>query len=254
MSETIDFALLHGGGQGSWVWDETIAALRDLAGDELGKILALDVPGCGSKRERDTTELDNDDIARELIADIESAGLRDVVLVGHSQAGQVLPLMAALRPELFRQLIHVSCSIPREGQNVQQMMGRSRQGNNDDEVGFPFDPATESAAERYPLMFCNDMDAGQQRDFLGKLGRDSWPMKSYAFSDWRYDRFGAVPASYVLCLRDNILPMRWQQRFAERLCCEHVIAIDAGHQVMNTRPSELASILLREAGAHATNE
>ena len=24
---TIDFALLHGGGQGDWVWDQTIAAI-----------------------------------------------------------------------------------------------------------------------------------------------------------------------------------------------------------------------------------
>jgi pimeloyl-ACP methyl ester carboxylesterase len=50
----------------------------------------------------------------------------------------------------------------------------------------------------------------------------------------------------VLCLRDNILPMRWQHRFAERFKCERTIAIDAGHQVMNTQPQKLAAIILRE--------
>ncbi|MEO6716203.1 MAG: hypothetical protein ABIM50_03015 [Novosphingobium sp.] len=27
-----DFAFLHGGGQGSWVWDETIAAMKAQSG------------------------------------------------------------------------------------------------------------------------------------------------------------------------------------------------------------------------------
>ena len=187
-------------------------------------------------------------------SDIEQAGLQNVVLVGHSQAGQVLPLMAALKPALFRRLIYVSCSIPLPGQTTLQMMGRSQHGSHDDEVGYPFDPATGSITERFPLMFCNDMAPKQQSEFLGKLGHDNWPMKSYSFSDWRYDQIGAVPSTYILCQRDNILPANWQQRFAERFNCERTIAIDAGHQVMNTRPSELASILFQEVSAHATKK
>jgi pimeloyl-ACP methyl ester carboxylesterase len=167
-----NFAFLHGGGQGSWVWNETIAALQSQTGNT-ATVIALDVPGCGTKRSRASEMLDNNDIARELIDDIEQAGLSDVVLVGHSQAGQVLPLMAALKPELFRRLIYVSCSIPLVGQTVLQMMGRGKHDDNDDEVGFPFDPKAEALSERYPLMFCNDMSEQQSADFLGKLGQDS---------------------------------------------------------------------------------
>ena len=109
MSGVVDFAFVHGGGQGSWVWDETIAAMRSQDNGSLGQLLALDAAGCGTKRERATEGLKIEDIAVELISDIEKAGLKQVVLVGHSQAGQPLPLMARLRPDLFRRLIYVSC-------------------------------------------------------------------------------------------------------------------------------------------------
>jgi len=101
--------------------------------------------------------------------------------------------------------------------------------------------------KRYRAMFCNDMDEGQTADFLGKLGKDGWPASSYTFSDWRYDHLRAIPSSYVLCLRDIALPPVWQERFADRLHARRVTRIDAGHQVMNTRPHALAEVLLAEA-------
>jgi len=247
MHESANFAFLHGGGQGGWVWDQTIAALDRQTNSALGQVLALDVPGCGTKRGRLTDNLDNEDIARELIADIEREGMGEVILVGHSQAGQVMPFMARMRPTLFRRLIYVTCSIPTAGQSVLQMMGNSRHGIDENEVGFPFDPATEVIVEKYPLMFCNDMSPEQTASFVGKLGADCWPPKTYTFSKWPCDSVAVVPASYVICLRDTVLPAGWQHRFADRLEARRQIRIDAGHQVMNTRPHALAEVLLIEA-------
>jgi hypothetical protein len=51
----------------------------------------------------------------------------------------------------------------------------------------------------------------------------------------------------VVCLKDNILPVRWQEIFAERFKAERLARIDAGHQAMNTRPHALAEILRHEA-------
>lgn len=247
MHESVNFAFLHGGGQGAWVWDEVIAALDRQTNGAFGRALALDVPGCGTKRGRVTDNIDNEGVARELIADIERAGMHDVILVGHSQAGQVMPFMVGIRPTLFRRLIYVTCSIPLAGQSVLQMMGNARQGSNATEVGFPFDPKTEAIGEKYPLMFCNDMSPEQTTSFVGRLGHDSWPQKTYTFTEWPYDCVGIVPASYVICLRDNVLPAGWQRRFADRFKAKRRISIDAGHQVMNTRPNALAESLLIEA-------
>lgn len=247
MSEPVDFAFLHGGGQGSWVWDETIAALRLQTGQKFGRALALDVPGCGIKRGQDTGSLSFEDIAAGLVTDIEAAGLSNVVLVGHSQAGSVMPHMLTLRPELFRRAIYLSCSVPLNGQSVIGMVGNGVHGENPDEVGWPVNPAETPMEQRFRTMFCNDMGAEQADSFMRKLGADSWPVVSYSHTDWRHEQLGAVPASYVLCLRDGILPVPWQERFAARFKAERVIRIDAGHQAMTTKPHSLAEILLHEA-------
>jgi pimeloyl-ACP methyl ester carboxylesterase len=243
-----NFAFLHGGGQGSWVWDETIAALKQQSGDAVN-CLALDVPGCGTKRDRDTAAVEFDDIARELIADIEAAGLGDLVLVGHSQAGMVLPRIAEFRPDLLSRLVYVTCSAPPAGMTTIERMGGGVHGQNPDQVGWPVDPATSTIEERYRIMFCNDMDAAATDAFLAKLGSDMWPMSSYTYRDWRYDHLGTIPAAFVLCLQDMSLPPAWQERFAEVFQVGRTIRIDAGHQVMNTRPQALAEVLLSEARA-----
>jgi pimeloyl-ACP methyl ester carboxylesterase len=248
MSAPVDYAFLHGGGQGSWVWAETIAALRAQTPEAVGRVLALDVPGCGVKRARDTTSISIDAIAAELLADISAAGLQNPVLAGHSQAGSVMPHMLNLQPTLFRRAIYISCSIPLPGQTFIGMMGAGVHGANPDEVGWPLDPKTHSMAERLAASFCNDMGTAQTAAFLARLGADAWPMESYAHMDWRYEQLGPVPASYVLCLRDNILPVPWQEVFAARFKTGRTIRLDAGHQPMTTKPQALAEILRHEAG------
>src|SRR3974390_3117796 len=93
MNRLTNYAFLHGGGQGSWVWVETIEALGRQTDGAFGRALALDVPGCGAKTPRRMEDLTLDVGAAELIQDIEQAGLTEVVLVGHSQAGQAIPSM-----------------------------------------------------------------------------------------------------------------------------------------------------------------
>lgn len=240
----VNFAFLHGGGQGGWVWDETIAALEVQAGPGKHRYLALDGPGCGAKRGRGTDELTFAEINRELVGDIEAAGMRDVVLIGHSQAGTHLPTMAALRPGLFRQLVFVSCVAPDPGLTVIEMAGQKIHGGN-----HPFNDQSLSVRDRYRAMFCNDMAPDQAEAFLDKLGPDQWPRSCYAETDWAYDHLGDMPVSYVLCLQDAILPLEWQERFAERMHARSTPRIDAGHQVMNTRPQALAEVLLAEMRA-----
>lgn len=160
MVAATNLALLHGGGQGSWVWDDVMGLLS--ASEDI-ECITLDVPGCGTKRGRDTSAIEFDDIAREFISDIEAAGMRDVVLVGHSQAGMPIPRMAEFAPTLFRRLVYVSCSSPPPGTNLLELIGDGVHGEHEDKVGYPLDPATTTFEERSAVMFCNDMSAPQGR-------------------------------------------------------------------------------------------
>jgi pimeloyl-ACP methyl ester carboxylesterase len=247
MHQQVNFAFLHGGGQGGWVWQDTIEALNHQAGVAFARALALDVPGCGAKRGRHTDGIGLADIASELIHDLEADGMRDVILVGHSQAGCVLPAMIESRPDLFRRVVYVTCSIPLPGQTVEAMMGTGRHGTDPDQVGWPVDRKSVGIEQMYSSMFCNDMSAGDAAAFLGRLGQDAWPAQSYQHVDWHYTNLDGVPATYVVCLADGILPVAWQQKFAERFHAKRLVRIDAGHQAMNTRPQALAEILRNEA-------
>jgi pimeloyl-ACP methyl ester carboxylesterase len=225
------------------VWDDTVRALEAQG----AAVLALDVPGCGTKRERETIELGVEAVADELLADIAASGLRDVVLVGHSQAGTMLPVLVERQPGLFRRLVYLSCCAPLPGQNVLEMMGGGVHGENPEEVGWPLDPAVHGREVQRPIMFCNDMDEDQARVFLARLDLDNWPMAVTYAVHWTYDHLGDVPSSYILCERDGILPPAWQERFALRLHVDRIVRIDAGHQAMNTQPETLAGLLLAEA-------
>lgn len=239
----MDFVFLHGGGQGGWVWNEAIAALHLQAGEGRHRTLALDGPGCGAKRDRDRAAITFDEITRELLSDIEAAGFSDVVLVGHSQAGVHMPAMLELRPDLFRELVFVSCVAPDPGLTVVQMTGDKIHGGK-----HPFNDQTMSVRDRYRAMFCNDMGAEQAEAFLDRLGPDNWPSACYAKNDWRYDHLAQVPVRYVLCLADAILPLAWQEQFATWMHARETPRIDAGHQPMNTKPHGLAEILLAGTG------
>lgn len=238
MSSSHSYAFLHGGMQGGWVWEETLAALVQQTSNRFGRALVLDVPGCGSKRGRMTDEIELEQVARELVAEIASAQLRDVVLVGHSQAGTVLPLMLEVQPLLFRRAIYVSCIAPPPGQTVLEF---SRTALHVD--------AHEGEVPDVAQLFCNDMSSGAAESFLAKLGNDAWPPSAYTASNWRYDHLGGIAASYVCCLRDATVPLAAQQECAERLRAARLVRIDAGHQVMNTRPHALAEALRHEADA-----
>ena len=237
------FALLHGGGQGSWVWDDVAGELRARGAD----VLALDIPGCGTKRGVDAIGYGVDETAAELVADIEAAGLSDAILVGHSQAGTMLPMVYARKPGLFRRLVYLSCCAPVPGQSVIEMMGRGVHGANPAEVGWPLDPDHSDRDLLRREMFCNDMDPALAGAFLAQCDQDMWPPGVTYATHWRYDHLPAGASTYILCERDQILPPDWQSEFARRLHCDRTLRIDAGHQAMNTQPERLADMLLAEA-------
>lgn len=247
-----DFVFLHGGGQGSWIWNETIAALaQQSASTETGsaRCVALDIPGCGTKRGRDTANLSFDDIVAELAGDIAAAGLERPILVGHSQAGQVLPKLEAAMPGMFARHVYVSCIALEPGQTIADMMAMQITQDPQGPLASVFNDPHCSMRERFRVMFANDMKRADQDAFLAKLEQDAWPPIAYTHADWSYGALADVACTYVLCLRDQVLTPHWQGLFAERFGCERVVRIDAAHQVQNTRPQALAEVLLAEARA-----
>ena len=98
------FCLVHGACQGAWVWDLLIPHLKAQG----HKTIAMDLP----IEDPDATLSDYVDAV--LMALPKTA--EDVILVGHSMAGVVIPLVAARYR--VRQLVFIGSLLPHPGVSV----------------------------------------------------------------------------------------------------------------------------------------
>lgn len=242
-----DLIFLHGGQHGSWCWEPLIAELG-AGGQSFERIIALDMPGCGRKRHRDPQDATLASVTRELNDELRALGVRGGVLVGHSIAGVLLPMMAVEDSALFSRLVYLSAAVPKEGQTIMEMLGTARQGDDPEQVGWPVDLANTSPEAFSLAMFGRDLSPVQLAWLLNEVSQDlTPPAAQFEPVSRRGYREAGVAASYILTLRDDILPPPWQRRFAERLGCEEMIEIDTPHEPFVSHPELLAEVLRRFA-------
>ena len=237
-----DLVFLHGGKHGSWCWKPLEDVLRHRGYE--GKILSLDVPGCGVKRARDTTGLGIDEVSDELNADVAAASLRSPVLVGHSQAGILLPRMVVCAPNLYSEAVFLATCAPAEGQSVTGLMGLALHGEDPEHVGWPIDPRTATPDELAAALFGADLTPDAFSWLLSEYRHDNWPELTGIGPVSRAGFPGNTPVSYIATLRDQILPPVWQGRFAERVHAKRLFLLDTPHEPFVSHPNELADILL----------
>jgi pimeloyl-ACP methyl ester carboxylesterase len=181
-----------------------------------------------------------------VVDQVEQAGLDEVVLVGHSLAGISIPGVATrLGARRVRHLVMVACCIPPQGASViDTLYGPLR-------LYARSAARTSSASKPLPRflasqLFCNGMTREQKAFALNQLCNEAMRLNSETV-----DR-SALPAqikrTWVLTLRDRALRPSQQRRFAENLGgVDEVVEIDACHDVMVSRPAELATVLARAA-------
>src|SRR5262249_6079534 len=111
-----DLVLVHGGAHAADCWEHTVAELARQA-PEL-RVLAVDLPGRAS-RPADLAMVTITDFVNSAVADIDDAGLGDVVVVGHSMAGLTVPgIVAKLGAARVREMILLAAFVPPQGSSV----------------------------------------------------------------------------------------------------------------------------------------
>src|SRR6202171_5127209 len=112
------FGLVHGGYHGAWCW-EHLTPLLEQAGHG---VAVMDLPLADSAATFETYA----DVVWGSLADCGD----DVVLVGHSYAGNTIPLVAARRP--LRHLVYLCAMIPRHrpqpGRAIDRQNGNAQPG------------------------------------------------------------------------------------------------------------------------------
>ncbi len=242
--------LVHGGAHGAWCWEPLLPFLD-------GDALAVDLPPKsvrgGPRRLEPLPELRTltvGDFAESVLRDIDTAGFERFVLVGHSMGGLTISEVARRVPDQVEHLVYVSCMVPPDGASAiealpEDLRAMTRQAVEDARDGGD-NPIGGLDEQTTRLMFCNDMDEEQTRFVLDQAGTEAAVILAEPVS-----RVGIpveLPKTFVKLLQDQSLPPDHQDVLIRNLRDSpggevDVVTIDAGHDVMISRPKELADVL-----------
>jgi pimeloyl-ACP methyl ester carboxylesterase len=220
------FALVHGAWHGGWCWERLAPELERAGHDVVAPDLPCADPSAGLHAYVQT-------VARA----IDGAG-DDVVLVGHSLAGLVIPLVAAARP--VARLVLLAALLPEPGRSLADQL-RADKGIL---LAAPDrrDRWTEAAAT---AAFYTECEPDTARQAFARLRPQAAapqvePSPLTAWPD--------VEAEYVVCTRDRMVSPEYGRRAAaERGIPVRELASD--HSPMLSHPQALAAVLTAHAEA-----
>jgi pimeloyl-ACP methyl ester carboxylesterase len=210
-------------------------------------VVAIDLPGRGRSR----VPLSDAAVATcidETVRQIDEAGLDDVILVGHSLAGAILPGAATrLGSERVQRLVFLTCAVPPEGGSVVDILrGPLR--------AIAAVAARRRSPTRLPAFvalaaFANGMTPQQRRIVAEALCREAGWLIAEPVT--RKDFDATIPRTWILTRKDRGLSRAQQHRSIDNLGgVDEYVELDAPHDAMVSHPDQLAEILLTAARHH----
>ncbi|MBD2042106.1 alpha/beta fold hydrolase [Microcoleus sp. FACHB-672] len=241
------FCLVHGAFQGAWCWDLLIPYLEAQG----HKTVAMDLP-----IEDASANLSQFvDVVLQVLPKTDD----DLVLVGHSMAGTVIPLVAEAHP--VRQLVFLTALIPCPGMSTLDQFAHHL--DSEQLQSLNYQPKESSQLEQFddePYIF-NPDSVGQDFSDEAVLRRlfyhDCQPdVMDWALSKTRSQQSMAyivessplkslpnVDCKYILCTDDRIISPAWSRYAARKRLGVDAIELPGGHCPHLSRPDLLASVL-----------
>jgi pimeloyl-ACP methyl ester carboxylesterase len=229
------FALVHGGYHGAWCWEQLTPPLQQ-AGHG---VVTMELPLEDSSATFDTYS----DIVCAALDDCDD----DVVLVGHSYAGNTIPLVAARRP--LRHLVYLCAMIPDVGRSLaEQLADKPEMLNGAYERGLSAleDQMCQRWTDRGIArdLFYYDCDEQTAQAALDRLRPQSVNPAMFPFSLIEHPK---LPTTYVVCSDDRMLRPEWSVKAVRERLDAELIELSGGHSPMLSQPQVLADLLLRLA-------
>lgn len=241
MSKT--FVLIHGTWHGGWAWQNVIRHLSEKGYD--GHTPTLAGHGPGVKR----LGITHSDCVDSVVTYIQNCKLEDVVLVGHSFGGTVVQKVAEQVPGRIAGMVFLDALILKDNERVFDVLPDvfldSLASKNGD------DPATaglENTIGIFPIPPWETWRDNFIQDAPDSLARSTWAQLSPEPSQVNFDTLDLkcfytldVPKSFIFCQQDNAMPPGYfHPGMSSRLGTFKLLAMDGSHEVMFTRPAELA--------------
>lgn len=225
----MDIGLVHGSYHGAWCWDLLRPELERLGHRVITMDLPISDPALGAA-----------DYATVIADALDPAG--ETLLVGHSMAGLIIPLVVERRP--IRRLVFLAAFLPSPGRSA-----------NDQR-------ATEPIDGRLPPTTAEWTDLGENVWMVGpntatELFFHDAPAEvaRWATARLRPQAYGVlgevtplvtwpdVESRYIVCRDDRATNPEWGRAAARERLGVEAIEIDGSHSPFLTRPAELAGLI-----------
>ncbi len=229
------FVLVHGMWHGGWCWNKVVPLLR-AAGHE---VYTPTLTGVGERAHLHYPDIDLHTHIQDVANVLDFEDLRDVILVGHSLSGFMIPAVAERVPARIAHLVNLDGHVPADGQTFKDLLPdywedfRQRGRASGDEWWVP--PIPE-----WTFSVTGD-DLEWLRSKLTPHPLKTWETR-LSFTD---AAARLIPRTFIACSEDKrtadditadrarFANLGWQYRF-----------IPAGHDAMITAPETLTNILL----------
>lgn len=231
--------LMHGGFHAADCWNLTVQALHRLAPDL--PVLAVDLPGRRSKP-ADLRALTIDDWVESVVAEIKTAGLDDVVIVGHSMAGLTVPgVVNRMGAGRVREMVLAAACVPPHGAAMVDVLSRPL-------AAIARHNAKKGGPQTFPgfavkHLYLNGVPKERREFMKGRLVPESSRVMVEQVS--RKSLPDNIHRTWILTLRDRTHPEGEQRASIDALGgVQTLVRLDTCHSVMVSEPELLAGILL----------
>jgi pimeloyl-ACP methyl ester carboxylesterase len=239
MDET--FVLLHGSWHGGWAWEPTAWCLRELG----HTVYTPTYPG--HWREASRAGVTHDDYVRAVTRFIEQTDLRQVILVGHSFGGSVVSRVSQEIPDRLRRLVFHTAFVVEDGTSVNDNLPPDQTALFASTASASPDNTVECPWEVFRDLFIQDARVQDARSVWERLVPQPFQPWDAKLDLAEFYRAG-LPASYIAVADDRALPEgTWHPGMSSRLGSCKVVHMAGSHEVMFTRPAELARKLVEAA-------
>lgn len=236
MADRTALVLVHGSGDTGGVWRRVVDALDRPA-------FTPDLPGRG-RRPADLTRLDPRTTARDIASEVLAARPSAVVVVVHSAAGVLGPLLAASLGAAARHVVFVAGLVAPEGGQAVDLIRPPRRES--------LETRRDEMLERWRghcLVTRSDLAHGVELpDGLQPLTdhrvAQAIDTMTLVFEPFTWAGVGSdVGRTYVRCRHDQLQPPEMQDLLVAASGAPEVVVLDSGHTPARDCPGALAALL-----------
>jgi hypothetical protein len=217
------FVLVHGAFHGAWCWSLLVQDLEEMGHCAVTMDLPIDDPNA-----------EWHDHVRAVM-DVAPTG-PDAIVVGHSRAGRLLPLL--LERGSFARAVYLCASIPKTMQNLPRrcdqlpMLAGTGPPLERDELGR--DVCTR---ERADAVYYSDCPP-DLRDWAFPQLRPQCEVDYPLVRDWP-----STPSRYIACRDDRAVNIQWMRAAPREVFGQPALELPGGHAPFLSRPRHLAAVL-----------